>query len=194
MRHSNPDGDLAVVVERAVDLLLAKLEKQRLGRAARPAAAPPRRATRTGYVSRAVRREVFTRDGERCSFVDASGRRCESRAFLELDHGEPRAMGGPDDASNLSVRCRAHNLLAAERAFGRAHIERCKAEQKKRNEIHPRQRGYEEPPQVVFQTLCTMGFRPREARHALETARRGHVGGEPAPVESLLREALAVLA
>src|SRR5579859_2960987 len=32
MRHANPDGDLAIVVERAVDLLLDKLERQRLGK------------------------------------------------------------------------------------------------------------------------------------------------------------------
>jgi hypothetical protein len=36
MRHRNPAGDLAVVVERALDALLAQLEKERLGKTARP--------------------------------------------------------------------------------------------------------------------------------------------------------------
>src|SRR5262249_16272824 len=36
MRHTHPSGELSVLIERAVDLLLAKLEKQRLAKAARP--------------------------------------------------------------------------------------------------------------------------------------------------------------
>src|SRR5439155_26186117 len=35
MRHGNPSGDLSAVVERAMDLLLAELEKQRLSKTAR---------------------------------------------------------------------------------------------------------------------------------------------------------------
>ncbi|AKV04412.1 hypothetical protein AKJ09_11075 [Labilithrix luteola] len=35
----------------------------------------------------------------------------------------PRALGGSGDAENLRVRCRAHNRDAAERVFGRAHVE-----------------------------------------------------------------------
>ncbi len=70
-----------------------------------------------------MRREVFERDGERCTFVDESGRRCESRTWLELDHRVARALGGADDAANLRVRCRAHNRLAAEQLFGRGPME-----------------------------------------------------------------------
>ena len=121
MRHANPSGHMCVIVERALDLLLAKLEKQRFAKAKRQG--PRRPSTRGGDVPRAVRREVFERDGERCTFVDESGRRCESRTWLELDHRIPRARGGPDDAANLSVVCRAHNRLAAERQFGRAYMD-----------------------------------------------------------------------
>lgn len=48
MSHRNPSGDLAAVVERALDLLLERLEKQRLGKATRPrrrAATPARAVT-----------------------------------------------------------------------------------------------------------------------------------------------------
>lgn len=38
LRHANPDGDLAVVVERAIDLLIAKLERTKLGAAVSNAA------------------------------------------------------------------------------------------------------------------------------------------------------------
>jgi hypothetical protein len=122
MRHRNPAGDLAVVVERALDALLDQLEKERLGKTARPPSTPPARATRAGRVARAVRRAVFERDGEQCTFTDATGARCPSRTLLELDHVESRALGGSGEASNLRVRCRAHNALHAEEVFGRAHV------------------------------------------------------------------------
>src|SRR5262249_21357793 len=150
LAHQVPDGDLSAIVERAFDLLIEKLERQRLGKTKRPratdggtpqsSAAPPA-STRPGYISRPVRREVFDRDGEQCTFVDELGRRCPARAFLELDHRSPRALGGADDAANVRVRCRAHNGLAAERAFGRAHVEKKKAAKK----FLQRQRGYDDP-------------------------------------------------
>src|SRR5215467_14420096 len=104
--HRIPNGRLELVLDRALDALLAKLEKERLGRAARPIRKV--RTSKAGRISRAVRREVFARDGERCSFTDAHGNRCQSRTRLELDHVDPRACGGGDDASNLRVVCRAH--------------------------------------------------------------------------------------
>lgn len=122
MMHSNPRRDLTVVVERAVDALLDKLEKQRLGKTSRPAVNARPLAKTSRAIPRAVRRKVFKRDGEKCTFVDASGRRCASRKFLELDHIVPRARGGTDDENNLRVRCRAHNRLHAEDDFGASYV------------------------------------------------------------------------
>jgi len=81
LRHRAPNGDLAVVVERAVDLLLGKLEKERLGKTSRT----PRiqRPTKPGRIARATRREIFERDGEQCTFVAEGGARCPSRTLLE---------------------------------------------------------------------------------------------------------------
>jgi hypothetical protein len=57
-----------------------------------------------------IRREVFRRDGERCTFVSREGVRCDGRHYLEVDHVIPWSMGGSSrEASNLTVRCRAHN-------------------------------------------------------------------------------------
>jgi hypothetical protein len=39
-----------------------------------------------------------------------------------------------------------------------------------------------------------MGFRAQEARRALGTVEKRRAGSPPAPIETLLREALAVLA
>jgi 5-methylcytosine-specific restriction endonuclease McrA len=132
LRHRNPGGDLAVVMEHALDALLAKLEKERLGKTSRPRRTE--RTTERGRIPTAVRREVFARDGKQCTFVDEQGRRCGSRAFLELDHIESRALGGGEDAANLRVACRAHNRLHAEQVFGRKCVERG---------IHSRQRASE---------------------------------------------------
>jgi len=186
LRHTNPSGDLSVIVERAVDVLLAKLEKQRLGKTERPAPKAPHKNTRAGYVTRAVRREVFARDGEQCTFIDEAGRRCESRTLLELDHGIPRALGGPDDAANLSVKCRAHNALAAERDFGREHIERKKAEKKN----PPRQRRYES--EVALRGLTAMGFKEPQARRALGIIEERWNGAAPS-METALRQTLSIL-
>ena len=77
---------------------------------------PPRRRGR--HVAAAVRREVYQRDGARCTFVDARGERCCETHYLELHHLQPFANGGANVASNLTLRCAAHNALAAEQDFG----------------------------------------------------------------------------
>jgi hypothetical protein len=189
MRHANADGDLAVVVERAMDLLIAKLEKQRLGKASRPREAQPDGAA--AGVSRATRRAVFERDGERCTFSDAEGHRCPATTWLELDHVDPRARGGTDDFENLRVRCRAHNLLYAEQTFGRVHVERSIRERG-----HPRRRGYAaESCAIAASGLTSMGFRRAEVRRALDAVTARHPGAVLAatPVQAILREALALL-
>ena len=57
-----------------------------------------------------ARREVWRRDGGRCSYVDPhSGRRCGSRFLLELDHIVPFALGGGAEPDNLRLRCSAHH-------------------------------------------------------------------------------------
>ncbi len=133
MRHRNPGNDIAVVFDRALDGLLPRLEKERLGAAKRPRCSGP--AVRGGSVSRGARRDVFARDGEQCTYEDAQGSRCPARGFLELDHIEARALGGAGDAANLRVLCRAHNRLHAEEVFGRDHVERAIAHRRGRSSL-----------------------------------------------------------
>lgn len=137
MRHRNPNGDLEVLAEAAFDLLLEKLEKERLGKTTRNVKAKP--TTDDDHIPAAVRREVFARDGERCTYRDAQGNRCPCTTLLELDHVVPLAMGGKSVASNLRVVCRPHNRLHAEQAFGKDYVGAA---------IHLRQRKLElkEPP------------------------------------------------
>jgi 5-methylcytosine-specific restriction endonuclease McrA len=71
----------------------------------------------------AIRRAVSKRDGERCSFVSATGRRCGSRDFLEFHHREPWARYRSHSIDLITLRCRAHNQYEAERDFGAKHME-----------------------------------------------------------------------
>jgi 5-methylcytosine-specific restriction endonuclease McrA len=75
------------------------------------------------YVPAAVRRTVFERDEGRCTYADALGRRCAETHRLELHHLHAFARGGEHTKENLTLRCHAHNALAAEEDFGRQRIE-----------------------------------------------------------------------
>jgi len=58
----------------------------------------------------AVRRQVWQRDGGRCSYFDRqTGRRCNSRHLIEIDHIMPYALGGGADPENLRLVCHAHH-------------------------------------------------------------------------------------
>ena len=58
----------------------------------------------------AVRRQIWQRDGCCCSYVDRqTGRRCNSRHMIEIDHILPYAMGGGADPENLRLLCGAHH-------------------------------------------------------------------------------------
>ena len=115
LRHSLPTGDLAEIVDRAVTLLLADLERAKLSAVERPRAARSK-ALGARYIPARVRRAVWKRDGGRCAFVGAEGR-CTERGFLEFHHIRPHAAGGAPTVENLELRCRAHNLHEAEHYF-----------------------------------------------------------------------------
>ena len=127
LRHQVPDGDLAAIVERAVDLLIDNTMKKRFAQASAPK--KPRSATRrrardanSRYIPRAVVREVHQRDAGQCTFVSPDGKRCCERGFLEFHHDDPYARGGKATVDNLRLLCRAHNALFAERDYGRTYI------------------------------------------------------------------------
>ena len=124
LAHAVPGGDVAEVLDRALDALIAPIERRKCAAAAKPRPASPRRAKSTRRVPAHVRREVWRRDGGRCTFVSERGHRCEARSRLELDHVTPVARGGESTGDNLRLRCRAHNRHAADLAFGAAFMRR----------------------------------------------------------------------
>ena len=113
------------MLDRALDALIDQLEKRKFAKTSRPRTGSRGRAdaairTRTRAVPAGVRRAVWQRDDGRCTFVGVSGHRCGSRRFLEFDHVDPVARGGRATVDRMRLRCRTHNQLEAERAFGAA--------------------------------------------------------------------------
>jgi hypothetical protein len=114
--HAVPSGDVEAVLERALDALLEKLERQKFAKSAR--SRPRHSAAKGRYVPAEVRRTVWERDGGQCTFVSESGKRCEARTRLEFDHIDPVARGGQATVDRIRLRCRAHNQYEAECTFG----------------------------------------------------------------------------
>ncbi|HEY2409553.1 MAG TPA: HNH endonuclease signature motif containing protein [Polyangiaceae bacterium] len=151
--HRLPNGDLASVVELALDALI---EKERFSVGTRPRAVRHAQkssstqlratfTTRTGgdigarlspgdstrastdarsrHIPSAAARAVYERDRGQCAFVSADGRRCSARHLLQLDHVTPWAKGGAATAENLRLLCRAHNQQHARAHFGSERVE-----------------------------------------------------------------------
>ncbi|HEY8146449.1 MAG TPA: hypothetical protein VIG06_27395 [Kofleriaceae bacterium] len=170
LRHQVPSGDLAEVLDRALDALLEKVEARKFGTVKRPRAAKASRNRR--YVPRAARREAVERDGKRCSFVANDGRRCEETGFLELDHVAPVANGG-DASEGVRVLCRSHNQYEAERILGREVVDAGRAAKATDDDL--------------VAGLRRMGVRSSDARQAVAASRgRGSV-------EERMRAALRAL-
>ena len=123
LRHQIPDGSLAAIIDRALDLLIREVKKQRFGtgragRAARPAKPGSR------HIPDAIKRAVFERDEGQCAFVDDRGQRCQERGGLELDHIRGFARDPTHSLEGIRLLCRAHNQHLAERLYGADFMER----------------------------------------------------------------------
>jgi len=116
MRHANPDGDPAVIFDRALTVLLEQLEKRKLASTALPRPAHASKP-RSRHIPSAVKREIWARDGGQCAFR-GNLERCAEKGFLEYHHVIPYAEGGEAVATNIELRCRAHNAYESERHFG----------------------------------------------------------------------------
>lgn len=107
MRHTNASGDVALVFERALALLVEELERGKFAAARRPRPGPAA-PSRSRHVPSEVKRKVWSRDGGQCAFVGTEGR-CTETGFLEYHHVMPFADGGETSVENLQLRCAAHN-------------------------------------------------------------------------------------
>ncbi len=166
LSHAIPTGNVAQVLDRALDTLIAALEKQKLGAKTSPQRRPLP-SVRRRYVPARVRRAVWERDRGQCTFAAPSGKRCSARKFLEFDHVEPVALGGGASVEGLRLRCRAHNQYEAERAFGRAFMSR-KRQEAGQTRLKARPARAKKQVEEVIAGLRGLGCRADEARRAAE--------------------------
>jgi 5-methylcytosine-specific restriction endonuclease McrA len=179
MSHVVKPGNIAEVFDAGLDELLKKWEKQKFAATNKPRRGRPARSPRT--IPAEVRRRVNERDGGQCTYVSASGRRCDSRELLEYDHIEPVACGGESTAANVRLLCRAHNQLAAEEKLGAEFMET-----KRRAAAEARDAAKRTADSDVMPWLRALGIRPEDARRAAE-----HCASIPdAPLEERVRFAL----
>ena len=117
LSHVIRPGDVASVLDRALDELLLKLKKQKHAHTNAPR--PSQHVSENPrHIPSHVKREVHARDQGQCTFVGTTGHRCGERKRIELDHITPIAKGGCSTTENLRLRCRAHNQYEADRVFG----------------------------------------------------------------------------
>ena len=113
-------GDIAALFERLLDIAIPALEKQKFAATESPRAPGEQPSANPRTIPAHVKREVWKRDGGRCTFVSGTGRRCQSSRGLQFDHVRPVALGGAATLDNIRLLCPTHNQLEAERRLGRA--------------------------------------------------------------------------
>ncbi len=143
LRHQIPDGDPAMIFDRALTALLQDLARKKFAATDRPRGscgiAPGSR-----HIPAEVKRAVWIRDGGRCAFVSNKGRRCTEQGFLEFHHVAPHGAGGEPTADNIQLQCRAHNGYEAELYFGPRNppvVREARASYCTLTDWHPRRRG-----------------------------------------------------
>jgi len=178
--HALPSGDVAQVLDRALDALIEKLEKRKFARARRPRPSK-RSSSNPRHIPAHVRRAVWERDQGQCTFLSEAGRRCPARTRLEFDHVDEVARGGRASVAGIRLRCRAHNQYGAECTFGaefmrekreaagrkaetrRQEMAARAADEERRNAVQTQARA---AAQEVVPWLQALGFSADEARRA----------------------------
>lgn len=123
LRHKYPDGRLEDIFKDAGRHLLETLERRhapsKRHRPSNSGLIPREQRHGSRIVPRRIKREVWSRDGGRCSFRAEDGTLCGSREALEYDHILAWADGGRSDtAENVRLLCRAHNQRLGRQRFG----------------------------------------------------------------------------
>ncbi|MDZ4676223.1 MAG: HNH endonuclease signature motif containing protein [Oligoflexia bacterium] len=119
------------VLEEALDLAIKQMEKQGKQKQRNPQQLRQNpsspladstqniKPTTTSKVSRTLRRVIWQRDQNQCTFIDPlTKNRCPSQHRLEIDHITPKALGGDNAFENLRLLCRSHNTFHAIQVFG----------------------------------------------------------------------------
>jgi hypothetical protein len=131
-RNQLPNGDIEVLFERALVLLVSERKKQLYAQTDKPrrssnatSTSKPNPNPNSRHIPNTIKRRVYVRDKGQCRFLSPTGERCCARSRLEFHHIQAFGFGGPPTEKNIVLFCHAHNALMAERDFSREHIDRC---------------------------------------------------------------------
>jgi hypothetical protein len=152
--HALPSGKFSDVIDRALDALIARLEQKKFGVTSRARAGSGRKSVSPRHIPTAVRRAIHQRDRGRCTFVSASGRRCDATTRLEFDHETPVARGGQSTTANLRLRCRTHNQYAAEQAYGEEFMRGKREQASAPRAAAPPRKSHETPSETVARSVA----------------------------------------
>jgi hypothetical protein len=105
--HKNPLADTALALKLALKTALEKTAATRQSFNGKV----KQKETRRG-VSKSMRSQVLERDGGCCQFKNTeTGRKCESKFKLEVDHIQAWSRGGKTTLDNLQTLCFNHNQM-----------------------------------------------------------------------------------
>lgn len=114
LSHKLPGASDTEIIAHALKFMLDQIDPLRTS------AAEAKRVTKAG-----VKRITIKAANASCTYQDPiTGRVCDSRHQIQIDHIIPKALGGSDEPQNLRVLCRQHNLHAAEEVLGKEHMDR----------------------------------------------------------------------
>ena len=106
--HINPNMSKDEILRRLADFYFKKNRKKRKS--------PP--AAKAGPLAPAMKEFILERDGYRCTHPG-----CGATHQIEVDHIQPQNFGGTNDPENLRALCKTHNLMHAERCYGKKKME-----------------------------------------------------------------------
>ena len=105
LSHQVPAGDIAEVLDRALDTLILALEKQKFAATARPHATQ-RPTNGTRHVPASVKREVWVRDGGQCTFGTEFMRRKRAEARVAATGSRASRPGATGAAAHTrAITC-----------------------------------------------------------------------------------------
>jgi hypothetical protein len=119
MAHRNSNPTMSELIEFAVDLSIKNLNpvKHKFTTAAVAGGSKDLETAKvhsmsaTRYISAALEHYIWVRDQGCCQYFDkVTGRKCESKFALQIDHIHPFSLGGTNEKENLRLLGRAHNI------------------------------------------------------------------------------------
>ena len=86
LRHVIPSGDPAQILERALDVLVEKLVKDKFAVTSQPRTSSGQ-SDRSRNIPAEVKRAVYIRDQGRCAFIGSTGRKCDVSGVTRFRSG-----------------------------------------------------------------------------------------------------------